>query len=61
MSTFSLSPAIATNTIIDYTMEEGRKSFEATTLKLLNDKYICGAEDRVIFLDALKERAQETG
>jgi hypothetical protein len=57
---FHLSPAQSITGIIDYSTPEGRKYFERSIVKLREELFDC-EDDLHIFLDALKERAQEMG
>ena len=58
---FSLTPAMAHQGIIDYSVTSGRKMYSSATARLSEDLYDCNSDDLYAFLKALKERAREYG
>jgi len=57
---FFLSPAQSITGIIDYSTTEGRKYYERSISKLRDELFDC-EDDLHLFIDALKERAEEMG
>ena len=58
---FHLSPALSVTGIIDYSTTEGRKYFDRSVEKLSDKLFDCEDKDLHLFIDALKERADEMG
>ena len=58
---FHLSPALSVTGAIDYSTAEGRKYFDRSVEKLSDELFDCEDEDLHLFIDTLKERADEMG
>ena len=58
---FHLCPALAVIVVIDYSTLEGCKYFDRTVENLNDELFDCEDEDLHLFIDALKERADEMG
>ena len=56
---FYLAPAQSIYGVIDYRTVEGRKLFEKSIAKLVEDQFDSTAEDSHLFLDSLWVREQE--
>ena len=58
-TTFSLTPAQAVGSTIDYSTTEGQKLYKAATAALAEEKFGLEAADLKVFLETLSDRAFE--
>jgi hypothetical protein len=58
---FALSPALASDDIIDYTSAHGAKLYKSAIESLQTDLFDCDAQGITGFLNALEDRAMRSG